>query len=71
MVNWDGFGNFKGIRSGDRVTYRTPQGQVKTGTAVGLLLFPDHVVINVGGKHGTPQVVDASNFVSVTHKEQH
>lgn len=30
-----------------------------------MLVFPDHVVVNLGGKHGTPFVVDAGNFISV------
>ena len=67
----------RSIRGGDRVTARFPAGlrisgrkavpeyRNRTGVANGLLLFPGHVVINLGGRFGTPGVVDASNIVSV------
>lgn len=62
---------FQGIRRGDRVTFTDRFGHYRTGRAQALLLFPDHVVLNMGGRHGTPQVVDASNYVShtTTHQE--
>lgn len=55
---------FKGIRGNDRVSYRDRFGDVKSGKANPLLIFPGHVVINVGGKYGTPVVVNDSNYVS-------
>lgn len=65
------------VRTGDKVTALFPAGQSsrrgkvvqewvpRTGTANGLLIFQDHVVINLGGRYGTPGVVDASNIVRV------
>lgn len=52
---------FKGIQAGDRVYYRTPQGQILHGKAQRLLLFPEHVVCVV--RNGQAQVVNASNYV--------
>lgn len=58
--------SFKNIRSGDRVFYREREGlgdlKLKSGKANGLLLFADHVVVNIGGKYGVPKVVDALNY---------
>lgn len=66
------------IRGGDKVTALFPNGlklvdgkavpeyKAKTGKANGLLIFKEHVVINLGGRFGTPGVVDASNIVKVT-----
>ncbi len=62
------------IRGGDRVTALFPNGigrngreyKERTGTANPLLIFPgSHVVINLGGRYGTPGVVDVNNIVSV------
>ncbi len=65
------------IRGGDKVTAmfhagiglkngRTVQEfKARTGKANGLLLFPSHVVINLGGRYGTPGVVDETNIISV------
>lgn len=52
---------FKNIQPGDRVTYRTPQGQTCFGTAQRLLCFPTHVVVDRG--RGQPQVVNERNYV--------
>ena len=60
---------FKGIRGGDKVTYRTPQGQERTGSANPLLCFPSHIVINTGGRYGTPQVVNEANYIK--HHSRH
>lgn len=60
-------GTFQGIRAGDRVTFVTAHGQTLTGRAQLLLCFPTHVVVNCGGAHGRPAVVNASNYVSHTH----
>lgn len=54
---------FQNARPGDRVTIRTPHGSTRTGRVV--MCFPHHLVLNGGGKHGTPLVADASNFVSI------
>ena len=35
---------------------------MKSGKANALLIFEDHVVVNGGGKYGTPAVVDAGNY---------
>ena len=58
--------NFKGIRPNARVTYlaRLPSGEVlgwRNGRA--RLVFPDHVVIDAGGKYGRPVVVNESNYM--------
>jgi hypothetical protein len=49
------------IRPGDRVTMRTPHGQEVTGRVT--MKFDTHCVLNLGGKHGTPGVVNPLNFV--------
>jgi hypothetical protein len=56
-----------GIRAGDRVTIAAAHGEA-TGRAQGLLLFPSHVVLNMGGKHGRPAVATAANIVRVVRK---
>ena len=66
------------IEGGDSVTALFPAGigikngrtvqefKARTGKANRLLIFPgSHVVINLGGRHGTPGVVDETNLVSV------
>ncbi len=67
----------RSIRGGDKVSALFPAGlkirgrkavpefKVRTGVANPLLLFPSHVVINLGGRFGTPGVVDARNIVAV------
>lgn len=55
---------FMGIRPGEMVTYSTPQGQTRRGRAV--LADSDHVVVNAGGRHGTPQVVNSKNYLGHT-----
>ncbi len=65
--------SFKGIKAGDRIKFRQYAGLGLNGPeyrdAVAkvnpLLIFPGHVVVNVGGKHGIPQVVDDANFIGV------
>jgi len=39
---------------------------LKDGKVNPLLIFKDHIVINLGGRFGTPGVVDANNLVKVT-----
>ena len=67
----------KSIQRGDKVTALFPNGKkleggkivqewkARTGKVNPLLIFPEHVVIDLGGRFGTPGVVDASNIVSV------
>ena len=67
----------KSLRGGDKVTAlfhggmklvggrAVPEKVERTGKVNPLLIFPEHVVINLGGKYGTPGVVDASNIVRV------
>jgi len=68
----------KSIMRGDRVTALFPAGKglkdgkvvqewkARTGTVNPLLIFAEHVVINLGGRYGTPGVVTAENIVSVS-----
>lgn len=53
---------WRGIAPGDLVTYVTPQGNTKSGKVV--ISATSHVVLNAGGRHGTPAVVDERNYVS-------
>lgn len=55
--NW-----WRGIAPGDRVTYVTSHGNVGHGKVV--ISTATHVVLNGGGKHGTPVVVDEHNYGS-------
>ena len=52
-----------GIRAGDRVTIRTPQGQERAGRAV--MRGPAGWVLNMGGAHGTPGIASEENIVKV------
>ena len=63
---------FKALRDkrpGDRITFLIPNGigrngvewKKKSGRVV--MTFPHHVVVNGGGRHGTPYVVSESNFI--------
>lgn len=53
---------YRGIRPGDTVTYMTPQGQLRRGRAVRMLIFARHVTVDAGG--GRPAVVDDRNYVN-------
>ncbi len=53
-------------RAGDTVWYKTPQGQQGRGRVV--MRFTTHVVLNIGGRHGTPMVVNDKNFVRMRKK---
>jgi hypothetical protein len=53
---------WRGIAPGDSVTYVTPQGNTRSGKVV--ISTATHVVLNAGGKHGTPAVVDEHNYSS-------
>lgn len=61
---------FAGIRGGDRVVFTDARGNVRAGIASPLLLFPAHVVVNTGGQHGTPAVVNASNYLRHSPRRQ-
>ena len=54
---------FKEIQVGDSVTMSTPQGQEVRGKAV--MKGPHGWVINIGGRFGTPKVVNESNFIKM------
>lgn len=51
---------FNGIRPGDRVTYSDSHGKLHHGKA--RICQAGHVVLNIGGRFGTPQVVNESNY---------
>jgi hypothetical protein len=71
---------FADIGPGDRVVVKVPNGlslkrgktvqdwAERTGTVNAMLMFHDHVVLNMGGAHGTPQVCDVKNFVRIARK---
>lgn len=60
---------FANIKPRSLVTFRIPNGigrggveyKEKSGRAV--LCFASHVVVNGGGRYGTPYVVNENNFV--------
>lgn len=60
---------FNSIRPRDRVRFLIPAGigrngpefKEKSGSAV--LCYSDRVIVNGGGRHGTPYVVDERNYV--------
>ena len=59
--------SFKNLRGGDTIEFwrRNGAGQPRTlirARVQHLLVFPEHVVVNLGGRYGTPYVVDATNF---------
>lgn len=60
------FWNGGDVRAGDFVTMRTPHGTEVTGRVV--MSFSTHVVLNIGGKHGTPKLADHSNILTVVRK---
>ena len=54
---------FKDIQVGDSVTMKTPQGQELRGKAV--MKGPHGWVINIGGRFGTPKIVNENNFIKM------
>lgn len=52
--------HWRGIMPRDRVRFTTPHGNGKNGTVV--ISTPTHVVVNVGGRYGTPHVVNENNY---------
>ena len=61
---------FNGLRLGDRVKFLVPAGIGRHGqewaekTGKVALAFGGHVVVNGGGRFGTPYVVNERNFLS-------
>ena len=67
--------SFQGLKGGDRIRFWMPNGMgIRGGRTVRewkqraakvqpMLVFQDHVVVNLGGQHGTPYVVDSSNYL--------
>jgi hypothetical protein len=51
---------WRGIDPGVTVWFFTPHGARRSGRVV--LVEEHHVVVNTGGRHGTPAVVDEKNF---------
>ena len=57
-------GTFANLRPGDTVTALFPSGigrngvELKARTGRVVFAFPTHVTLNLGGRHGTPGVVD-------------
>lgn len=62
--------DFYAVKARDRVTFIDRFGFSKSGVAQPLLCNPaaGTVVLNMGGKYGTPQVVTPANFVSASRK---
>lgn len=56
------------IYVGDRVTIRTPHGQLRSGKAV--MMGPNGWVLNMGGPHGTPGIANENNIVKVEHSKR-
>ena len=54
-------------RRGDRVTILTPQGQTRTGKVAMTAAFSghNHLVLDMGGRYGTPGVANEANLVSI------
>lgn len=67
--------SFQGLKGGDRIRFIRRDGMnLRGGKAEQaykpcvakvqpMLVFPDHVVVNLGGRYGTPYVVDSSNYL--------
>jgi hypothetical protein len=54
------------FRHGARVTFHDRHGIKRTGKVNGLLIFPDHLVLDMGGMYGTPCVVRYAQVHSVS-----
>lgn len=52
------------IEIGDKVTILTPHNSEVTGRAT-ILVRGSHVVLNCGGRHGTPAVATDDNIIKV------
>lgn len=69
---------FEDIRMGDKVKYLRPNGIGRHGAewkaAFGRVVFNmgTHLVLNIGGRFGTPAVVTAANFLEhIPAREAH
>ncbi len=67
----------KSIRQGDRVTILVPYGTGREGpiykpTTGRAVMYSSHGgwVLNMGGKHGTPGLADATNTLKVVHSRR-
>lgn len=68
--------SFMNLKGGDRVEFRQyaglglkgPEYKNRVAKVQRLLVFDDHVIVNLGGPYGTPGLVDASNFVRVVRR---
>jgi len=60
---------FVGFKPGDKVVIRVPAGIGRNGQEWAerrgkvVMAFRSHLVLNGGGRHGTPLVATAENFV--------
>ena len=52
---------WRDIGPGSTVWFETPQGQERSGKVV--MSFATHLVLNCGGRHGTPAVVNEKNYL--------
>jgi hypothetical protein len=53
------------IKPGEYVSIRTVHGQYRGGRAQALLIFDTHVVLDGGGRHGTPIVATPENIYTI------
>jgi hypothetical protein len=70
VFNFAGANSFKGLRPGNNVVYARRcglniRGEPDWDYACGrvVMAFETHVVLNIGGRHGTPMVVNDNNFI--------
>lgn len=57
------FRQYAGLKFDSKTGKTSPEYKEASGKVNPLLVFNTHVVVNIGGKHGTPQVVDDKNFI--------
>lgn len=67
--------SFMNLKGGDRIRFLMPNGKsirdgkvvqdykARTARVQPLLVFEDHVIVNLGGKYGTPGYVDSTNYL--------
>lgn len=53
------------VAHGDKVYFWGRGHKYLCGTVNGLLMFPTHLVLDMGGRHGTPQVVYPEQIIRV------
>jgi len=59
--------SFENLRGGDLIKFRLRDKELMAKVQH-LLVFPSHVVVNLGGRYGTPAVVDANNFIKLVRR---